>query len=453
MVARGAGGYRLIVGFALLWAVGKGCMNQTVFAYPVDGAGMAPTLAVYLLVCALAAGALIPGWGKGLLFSRTGLVCASGCVSVGFLLLTSFAEVPWGYVGAFAAAVGLALLNVAYLRKFMRGEAGATVLPLAVSVMVGDVFACLFSVAFPVQVTEFMLYAFPFAAAALLDSASASPAGEKPNGVRVHAEAVATPVLGFAVFTMVSVAVSVLFMARGPLAPEGQTMVHLAAPLAGAALYVLLAALKRHWFAFVVPVFLITAFVFLPVPFLGAWYLGPMKVFMLVAGEVLYLSMMSACLEATQEYGVPDQLFAAVAISLLNLATLLGSLVGMVCAAPEASSMTPYLVIEAVSFGLLLVTSLIMVAAERARRSDAPLTVGDGGPLSPDEASHVAARLYGLTAREEEILGYLLMQKTPQQIADELFLSLDTVRGHMKNIYRKADVHSRQELVLKARDV
>ena len=52
-----------------------------------------------------------------------------------------------------------------------------------------------------------------------------------------------------------------------------------------------------------------------------------------------------------------------------------------------------------------------------------------------------------LTRREWEILDLLCTAHTTTQIADELVLSTETVRTHIKNILRKLEVRSRQEAV------
>lgn len=52
----------------------------------------------------------------------------------------------------------------------------------------------------------------------------------------------------------------------------------------------------------------------------------------------------------------------------------------------------------------------------------------------------------GLTKREADVFVLLAKGKDAQQIADELIVSLSTVRTHTRSIYAKCDVHSRREL-------
>ncbi len=52
-----------------------------------------------------------------------------------------------------------------------------------------------------------------------------------------------------------------------------------------------------------------------------------------------------------------------------------------------------------------------------------------------------------LTPREIEVAGLILQGNTVSAIARKLFISENTVRGHTKNIYRKMEIHSKQELI------
>ncbi len=57
---------------------------------------------------------------------------------------------------------------------------------------------------------------------------------------------------------------------------------------------------------------------------------------------------------------------------------------------------------------------------------------------------------YKLTNREKEVLFKLSEGNNYQEIADALFISVDTVRHHIRNIYSKLHVHSQSEAVAKA---
>jgi DNA-binding NarL/FixJ family response regulator len=48
-----------------------------------------------------------------------------------------------------------------------------------------------------------------------------------------------------------------------------------------------------------------------------------------------------------------------------------------------------------------------------------------------------------LTAREEEVLGLMAGGSSNREIANYLFITRDTVRWHMRSIYRKLGVHDR----------
>ena len=57
---------------------------------------------------------------------------------------------------------------------------------------------------------------------------------------------------------------------------------------------------------------------------------------------------------------------------------------------------------------------------------------------------------YVLTKREKEILSGLVEGNNFKAIADSLFISVETVRFHFRNIYKKLHVHSQSEAVVKA---
>lgn len=85
-----------------------------------------------------------------------------------------------------------------------------------------------------------------------------------------------------------------------------------------------------------------------------------------------------------------------------------------------------------------------------------------GAPLSPSIAKKVlqsfqpvpATRLqYNLTEREKEVLKYLVKGYSYKMIAATCYISVDTVRGHIRNIYTKLHVNcGREAVVIALRD-
>ena len=56
---------------------------------------------------------------------------------------------------------------------------------------------------------------------------------------------------------------------------------------------------------------------------------------------------------------------------------------------------------------------------------------------------------FNLTSREREILSLLIKGYSYKELAAALFISVETLNSHVKNIYRKLDIHSRSELAAK----
>lgn len=84
-----------------------------------------------------------------------------------------------------------------------------------------------------------------------------------------------------------------------------------------------------------------------------------------------------------------------------------------------------------------------------------------GAPMSPVVATKVLKMFaqnskkipsgnFNLSEREKEILSNLVEGMSYKMIGQALFISLDTVRSHIKNIYEKLHVHSKGEAVAKA---
>lgn len=57
-----------------------------------------------------------------------------------------------------------------------------------------------------------------------------------------------------------------------------------------------------------------------------------------------------------------------------------------------------------------------------------------------------------LSKRETEVLKHIAEGKSRKSIADELHVDAETIKTHIKNIYHKLDVHSKEEAIRAARE-
>lgn len=83
-----------------------------------------------------------------------------------------------------------------------------------------------------------------------------------------------------------------------------------------------------------------------------------------------------------------------------------------------------------------------------------------GAPMSSSIATQVlkmfsqahnqAGSDYHLSEREKQVLQWLVNGYSYKMIASEMFISIDTVRSHIKKIYEKLHVNSKSEAVAKA---
>ena len=79
---------------------------------------------------------------------------------------------------------------------------------------------------------------------------------------------------------------------------------------------------------------------------------------------------------------------------------------------------------------------------------------GDSGQGEPDRRQGLWTRKcnavvdeYHLSERESDVLFLLSKGRTISYIADELHISFNTAKSHIRHVYVKTGVHTRQELL------
>lgn len=98
----------------------------------------------------------------------------------------------------------------------------------------------------------------------------------------------------------------------------------------------------------------------------------------------------------------------------------------------------------------------IMPLPEEVREEGMPATrdadegEANGENITPIPEQDVCRQIgeeYGLTAREVEVLCLIAEGRSARFIADELIISYNTARSHMRNVYEKLGIHAKQEVI------
>lgn len=146
----------------------------------------------------------------------------------------------------------------------------------------------------------------------------------------------------------------------------------------------------------------------------------------------------------------------------------LGDLLGVVALdaldGPLAAGAISAVQVAAVATVLLVMSTMFVLDddASFAGPADVKRAEADADASAAEEPAPAAspfddrvvriARSIGLTPRETEVFVLLMHGRSVPYIRDELVISRDTVATHVKHIYAKAGVHSRQELLDLAQD-
>ncbi|WP_180326626.1 response regulator transcription factor [Raoultibacter phocaeensis] len=129
----------------------------------------------------------------------------------------------------------------------------------------------------------------------------------------------------------------------------------------------------------------------------------------------------------------------------------LGSVIGLRVVSAAGDSSSALAVVSLVVVYLLLMAGIFSfdrsgAAVGAASRKRASTELRDAS-RSEDRSYDEWASRYRLSARETEVFELLARGRNRVYISKELYISDNTTRTHMKNIYRKLGVHSQQELI------
>lgn len=167
----------------------------------------------------------------------------------------------------------------------------------------------------------------------------------------------------------------------------------------------------------------------------------------LVAGIILWC-MVAHTVHDTK---LPAALLFSCTLVCTNAAQMAGALVGMLNAHTLGQGDIALTAVALVAIYLLAMVSLFLFKDKTLRGFDA--VAEEGAPAAEQQGDALEARCahvaeaHGLTPRESEILVHLGQGRTARAISEKLVVSENTVKYHIKSIYQKLDVHSRDEVI------
>lgn len=129
-----------------------------------------------------------------------------------------------------------------------------------------------------------------------------------------------------------------------------------------------------------------------------------------------------------------------------------GQLVGEWFATNESSAINES--VASVLIAVLVILATVLLLSERELGSKWGLSFIGKGRMMEESSEQVRlalvcadlAKTYKLTARETEILGLLAQRKSISMISRELFIADGTTKAHIRHIYEKMGIHTRNEL-------
>jgi DNA-binding CsgD family transcriptional regulator len=181
------------------------------------------------------------------------------------------------------------------------------------------------------------------------------------------------------------------------------------------------------------------------------WDLLPFGVFVLdEAGRILWanrageriaaandgLAVRGGCLAAAaaDENATLRRLIGAAALTASGQGTASGGALSL----PRPSLRRP--------LAVLVAPFRIVHSAMLSRQPAVAVLVSDP-EAKPQPAAELLAQLYGLTAREAELVTLLLDGLDLRDAAERLALSMNTVRTHLREVFHKTGTHRQSELV------
>lgn len=181
---------------------------------------------------------------------------------------------------------------------------------------------------------------------------------------------------------------------------------------------------------------------FLFMPFLGFSYRLVLALVTCIVFGAVSVLMQVTCIQASHELRGDVAEVTGVFAGVVYLLVACGYFVGCQAFQGQQANTIELLVVAMLAVYACALVFFIVRFRGTAKRDQEP---ADADSLA--ERCEQLGAAHDLTQREVEVLILLARGRDLPYISEKLFISKNTVRSHTKNIYRKLDVHTKQELM------
>ncbi len=168
----------------------------------------------------------------------------------------------------------------------------------------------------------------------------------------------------------------------------------------------------------------------------------------LVAGIILWCMLANS----VHDTKLPAPLLFSCSLVCTNAAQLTGTVVGLANADTFGAGDVEVTAIALIAVYLVAMVSMFLFKDKKLQgfeqldgKAAMPMAEEQGDVLTLRCAA--IAKAHKLTPRESEILVHLGQGRTARAVSEKLVVSENTVKYHIKSIYQKLDVHSRDEVI------
>lgn len=191
--------------------------------------------------------------------------------------------------------------------------------------------------------------------------------------------------------------------------------------------------------------FLIMALGYLLIALAGTDFLGGLLLHTM-GYRFVDIMMWALCAFLIKRRGLSANWVFAITTCFLLLGQIVGALVGNMAVASLSLFDEGAKNLAVVMVFVLLASSLVMSDRKNMQTGWGMVRPGDIEklPSSFELSCEQVCLRYDLTAREREVFTLLAQGETRASICNKLTLSKETVKTHLRNIYRKLDIHSQQ---------